>query len=51
MPLILVMIGIAFQYLLGLTKNLSVKNEVKQLKKELSEISLLQSKEHADTVE
>ncbi|HFI0257134.1 TPA: lipopolysaccharide assembly LapA domain-containing protein [Streptococcus suis] len=56
MPLILVMIGsiligMSIQDFLGLTKNLSLKSEVKQLKKELLEISLLQSKEHTDTVE
>ncbi|HFU4203409.1 TPA: lipopolysaccharide assembly protein LapA domain-containing protein [Streptococcus suis] len=56
MPLILVMIGsiligMSIQDFLGLTKNVSLKSEVKQLKKEWLEISLLQSKEHTDTVE
>ncbi|HEL2110062.1 TPA: LapA family protein [Streptococcus suis] len=56
MPLILVMIGslllgMAIQYLLGLTKHLSLKGEIKSLKKELSEIPVLPSIENADKVE
>lgn len=56
MPLILVMIGslllgMVSQYLLGLTKHLTLKSEIKSLKKELSEIPVLPSLEKADKVE
>ncbi|HEM3176866.1 TPA: LapA family protein [Streptococcus suis] len=54
MPLILViigslLIGIVIQYLIGLTKNLSLKSEIKNLKKELSELPALQNKEKTDS--
>lgn len=56
MPLILVMIGslllgMVCQYLLGLTKHLTLKSEIKSLKKELSEIPVLPSLEKTDNVE
>lgn len=56
MPLILVMIGslllgMVCQYLLGLTKHLTLKSEIKSLKKELSEIPVLPSLEKTDKVE
>lgn len=56
MPLILVMIGslllgMVSQYLLGLTKHLTLKSEIKSLKKELSEIPVLPSLEKTDNVD
>ncbi|HFI0136182.1 TPA: lipopolysaccharide assembly LapA domain-containing protein [Streptococcus suis] len=55
MPLILViigslLIGMFIQYLLGLTKNMSLKSEIKNLKKELSEIPVLQTEENSDKI-
>lgn len=55
MPLILViigslLIGMFIQYLLGLTKNMSLKSEIKNLKKELSEIPVLQSEENSGKI-
>lgn len=55
MPLILViigslLIGMFIQYLLGLTKNMSLKSEIKNLKKELSEIQVLQTEENSDKI-
>ncbi|HFI2692106.1 TPA: lipopolysaccharide assembly LapA domain-containing protein [Streptococcus suis] len=56
MPLILVimgslLIGMFIQYLLGLTKNMTLKSEIKTLKKELSEIPVLQTEENSDKME
>lgn len=56
MPLILVMIGslllgMVSQYLLSLTKHLTLKSEIKSLKKELSEIPVLPSLEKTDNVD
>ncbi|HEM6345499.1 TPA: LapA family protein [Streptococcus suis] len=55
MPLILViigslLIGMFIQYLLGLTKNMSLKSEIKNLKKELSEVPVLQTEENSGKI-
>lgn len=54
MPLIFViigslLIGIVIQYLIGLTENLSLKSEIKNLKKELTELPALQNEENTDS--
>ncbi|HEP1819640.1 LapA family protein [Streptococcus suis] len=55
MPLILViigslLIGMFIQYLLGLTKSMSLKSEIKNLKRELSEIPVLQKEEPSEKI-
>ncbi|MBO4107480.1 LapA family protein [Streptococcus suis] len=55
MPLILVilgslLVGLFIQYLLGMTKNLSLKSEIKSLKKELIDIRVLQNEENSDKI-